>query len=68
MISKVEVVTPKNGRAYTVVEVASDSNPNKKYRVDMVNVRCSCPGWTMHANKDGSRNLCKHLRRMGFTD
>ena len=41
-----EVVTPRNGRPYTVLEVPSDSNPGKVYRVDLVNVRCSCPGWS----------------------
>lgn len=50
-----------------VIEVASSSNPNKKYRVDLTNGRCSCPGWTRHANKDGSRNPCKHLRALGYS-
>lgn len=67
-LGRMEVVTPKSGRAYTVVEVQSDSNPSKFYRVDVVNGRCSCPGWTRHANKDGSRNTCKHLRALGFKD
>jgi predicted nucleic acid-binding Zn finger protein len=67
-IGRMEVVTPKNGRTYTVIEVPSGSNPSLFYRVDVVNGRCSCKGWTMHANKDGSRNTCKHLRQLGFRD
>lgn len=62
---KVEVVTPKHGRPYAVVEVPSSSNPNKVYRVDLVNVRCSCPAWIFSR---GERKLCKHLRGVGFTD
>ena len=67
-LGRIEVVTPKNGRAYSVVEVPSSSNPSVFYRVDVVNARCSCKSWTMHANKDGSRNTCKHLRALGFKD
>lgn len=62
----VEMVIPTSGRAYGIVEVQSDSNPNKKYRVDISNRRCSCQGWTMHARSDGTRNSCKHLRALGF--
>ncbi len=49
-----------------VIEVPSSSG-NKMYRVDLTNGRCSCPGWTRHANPDGSRNPCKHLRALGYT-
>jgi hypothetical protein len=57
-----------NGRPYTTIEVQSKSNPNKRYTVDLVNVRCSCPGWTMHVRPDGSRRVCQHLRDLGYTD
>lgn len=50
---------------YTVIEVPSTSNPDKMYRVDVTNQRCSCPAWTF---KRGGRSLCKHLRGLGFTE
>lgn len=59
-----ELVETANG-AYTVMEVPSETNPNKKYRVDIVNGRCSCPSWTFQA-KNGKRPLCKHLKKLGF--
>jgi len=49
-----------------VVEVKSKSNPNKMYRVDLTNGRCSCPAW-IHA-KGGIRKPCKHLRELGFVE
>jgi predicted nucleic acid-binding Zn finger protein len=49
-----------------VIEVPSSSG-TRVYRVDLTNGRCSCPGWTRHANSDGSRNPCKHLRALGYT-
>ena len=65
----VEVVTQRNGRTYTVIEVPSSSNPSKMYRVDVVNGRCSCPSWVFSRSKGlGYRPVCKHLRSLGFTD
>ena len=63
---KVEIVQTTSGRRYTVVEVPSESNPDRMYRVDVTAGRCSCPGWKFHARKDGSRSPCKHLRRFGY--
>jgi hypothetical protein len=62
--AKLEVVQPRNGRPYTVVEVPSDSNPSVKYRVDLVNARCSCPAWKFGRGKTGG--VCKHLIALGF--
>lgn len=45
-----------------VVEVSSKSNPNKKYRVDLTNGRCSCPAWVHSKTKEP----CKHLRELGY--
>ena len=59
----IETVIPKNGRAYTVIEVPSERNPAKKYRVDIVNQRCSCPAWIF---QKGTRKPCKHLKALGF--
>lgn len=50
---------------WDIVTVASESNPNKKYTVDLTHGRCSCPAW-IH-QKGGDRQPCKHLRRLGFT-
>lgn len=47
-----------------VVEVRSMSNPNKLYRVDLTNGRCSCPAWIFQ--KGGVRKPCKHLRALGY--
>ena len=66
--SRVEVVQPKSGRAYAVIEVPSSSNPNKSYRVDVINLRCSCPAWTHARPVGGVRLMCKHLRGLGFND
>lgn len=64
-----ETDTPVQGYAtengYDIIMVPS-SNGKKMYTVDLTLGRCSCPGWTMHANKDGSRNVCKHLRALGY--
>jgi hypothetical protein len=59
-----EVVRTKSTQ-YTVLEVASTSNPNVKYRVDITNGRCSCPAWKF---KRGGRTLCKHLLALGATE
>lgn len=52
---------------WDIVEVPSDSNPNKKYRVDITHGRCSCPAWVF-ANRraNGLKPTCKHLDRLGF--
>lgn len=55
-----EVMNVGSPKAYEIFEVRSESNPNKIYRVDMTNMRCSCPGWTMH----GHRKPCKHIRQI----
>lgn len=49
---------------WDTVQVQSESNPNKTYTVDMTFGRCSCPAWKFQ--KGGQRNLCKHLRKLGF--
>lgn len=49
-----------------VIEVKSQSNPNKMYRVDLTNGRCSCPAW-IH-QKGGVRKPCKHLRSLGYSE
>ena len=49
-----------------VIEIRSQSNPNKTYRVDTVNGRCSCPSWIFQKGK--VRTPCKHLRQMGYTE
>lgn len=48
-----------------VVEVPSSSNPDKKYRVDLTQGRCSCPAWI---HQKAGRKPCKHLRALGFYD
>jgi hypothetical protein len=57
-----QIVTRRN-ETYTVVLFPSTSNPNVKYRVDVVNQRCSCPAWKFSRD----RKPCKHLRALGFT-
>lgn len=54
----------KRGEAMTIVEVPSESNPDKMYRVDIINQRCSCPAWKFRRGHD---KLCKHLLALGFT-
>lgn len=54
--------TGHDGKAI-VVEVHSKSNPNRMYRVDLTNGRCSCPAWVF---KKGERTPCKHLRDLGY--
>ncbi len=49
-----------------VVEVKSKSNPNKTYRVDLTNGRCSCPAWIYQ--RGGTRKPCKHLRELGYVE
>jgi predicted nucleic acid-binding Zn finger protein len=61
-IGRLEVIQQKSGSTYVVVEVPSQSNPDKMYRVDLTNGRCSCPAWTF--NRD--RKPCKHLRALGY--
>lgn len=52
---------------WDVCEVASKTNPNKKYRVDMTFGRCSCPAWiNTRPDANGSRKPCKHLKALGF--
>lgn len=52
---------------WDVVEVRSDSNPAKKYRVDITFGRCDCPAWKFaRAGADGRKNPCKHLQSLGF--
>lgn len=63
--SQVEVPAVQ-GRS-VIIEIPSDSNPNKIYRVDLTLGRCSCPGWTMHS-KNGNRKPCKHLKALGYTE
>ena len=61
--ARFETVVPKNGRAYTIMEFPSTSNPAKTYRVDLVNARCDCPAW-IHSR--APKPPCKHLRALGF--
>ena len=65
---KAELVIRDKGayRKYMVVEVASDSNPSKKYRVDLTNGRCSCPSWIFQRARAEDRKPCKHLVRLGY--
>jgi len=49
---------------WDIIEVPSMSNPNKKYRVDVTNGRCSCPAWIFQ--RGGERKPCKHLLKWGF--
>lgn len=52
---------------WDIVEVKSQSNPNKVYRVDMTHGRCSCPSWVFQKTKVGeTRATCKHLKGLGF--
>lgn len=64
---KAEVVVRK-GEVYTVVEVLSESNPNKTYRVDVTNHRCDCPAWEFTKARQGVRKSCKHLLALGIID
>lgn len=50
---------------WDIVCVKSESNPAKKYIVDLTHGRCSCPAWIYQ--KGGERFPCKHLKRLGFT-
>ena len=59
---KLKTQATPNG--WDIVEVPSSSNPEKKYRVDVTLGRCSCPAWVFQ--KGSTRNLCKHLRALGF--
>ena len=61
-----EVEVPAVNGKPIIIEVASQSNPNKMYKMDITLGRCSCPAWTMNA-KNG-RKVCKHLRAFGFKD
>lgn len=58
--------TRDSGNGYNVVMVASKTNPDKRYTVDMTNGRCSCPAWIFQ--KGGDRKPCKHLRALGFRE
>lgn len=57
--------TGPDGKA-VVVEVRSKSNPNKTYRVDLTNGRCSCPAWKFIKKGTTERRPCKHLRALGY--
>ena len=48
-----------------VIWVASMTS-NRRYKVDLVHGRCSCPSWIYQ--RGGSRKPCKHLRALGFTE
>ncbi len=61
-------VVQRGGRAYGVFTLASASNPNISYRVDVTNGRCSCPAWTHSKPVNGVRPLCKHLRSVGYSE
>lgn len=59
-----------------IVEIQSHSNPDKVYRVDIANGRCSCPGW-IHKSAKGKlatkgqfagRPICKHLVEAGWSE
>lgn len=63
----VEAVQTRNG-TYAVIEVKSESNPNKVYRVDVTNHRCSCPAWVFQRKARSERSPCKHLKSLGFTE
>ncbi len=49
---------------YDVIEVVSESNPKRSYRVDVINGRCSCPAWIFQRGR--IKQPCKHLRSLGF--
>jgi hypothetical protein len=53
---------------WDVIEVPSESNPARKYRVDVTFGRCDCPAWKFkRPGSDGRRDPCKHLSALGFT-
>lgn len=61
------VLGSATANGWDIVEVKSESNPNKKYRVDMTHGRCSCPAWIFQKTKFGeTRAICKHLQALGF--
>lgn len=52
---------------WDIVKVASESNPNKLYTVDVTFGRCDCPAWKFQkVGADGIRKPCKHLKALGF--
>ena len=62
---KLRGIPTPNG--WDIVEVASGSRPDKKYRVDITFGRCSCPAWVFgKVGSDGRKNPCKHLTTLGF--
>lgn len=61
---RIQAQAAPTANGWDVIEVPSESNPAKTYRVDVTNGRCSCPAWKFQ--KDGERNICKHLRKLGF--
>lgn len=63
--STVFSTVPNADGSPVIVEVASRSNPDKKYRVDLTNGRCSCPGWIFQR---GHRSPCQHLKDLGYYD
>lgn len=62
-----ETVSTKHDH-YTVVMVPSTRDPSKMYRVDVVNRRCSCPGWIYQRGPHSQHKLCKHLKALGFKE
>jgi len=61
-VRNIEVVESRRG-TYTILEVQSESNPKKFYRVDVVNGRCDCPSWKFSR---GHTRICKHLKALGY--
>lgn len=55
--------TPNIDGSACISEVSSESNPDKKYRVDLTHGRCDCPAWKFQR---GGRVPCKHLRALGY--
>lgn len=50
---------------WDIVEVRSESNPAKVYRVDITLGLCDCPAWKFQRGQ-GTRAVCKHLKKLGF--
>jgi len=64
-ILRTEIVSRRANNVYAVFTVASGSNPDKTYRVDVTNGRCDCPGWKFQR---APRRPCKHLRQFGYSE